>query len=410
MDSLRTSMQTFFDITQISEDMGYSLTLVLVIALSLITYFITKQILVKVVKRVVERNKIKWDDFMYNRGVFNRLALLVPGMVIHLSSYLFIEPFANVLQKLVVIYLTLVVIGVAGALLNSVNDIYSTYESSKNRPIKGYLQVINIFIYVIGGIIMISVITGKSPVLLLSGLGALSAVIMLIFKDSILGLVAGVQLSANDMVRLGDWIEMPKFDADGDVIDISLNTVKVRNFDKTITTIPTYALVSNSFKNWRGMSESGGRRIKRSILVDVTSVHFLSDEDLDRMEQVAILKDYIVAKRDEIRKHNQSLGVFEGEKINGRHQTNLGLFRWYLIYYLKSHPDIHGEMTQLVRQRDPKENGLPLEIYAFTKTTNWMSYEAIQADVFDHILAVMAYFDLKPYQNPTGQDVRDIRS
>lgn len=258
------------------------------------------------------------------------------------------------------------------------------------------------------GIMIVSLLMGKSPLLLLSGLGAMTAVLMLVFKDPILGLVAGIQLSANDMLKIGDWLEMPKYGADGAVTDIGLTTVKVRNWDNTVTTIPTYALISDSFKNWRSMSESGGRRIKRSINIDTTSVHFLSEQEEQRLNRNPLLQHYLNNKTEELQQYNQQAQVDLSSPLNGRRLTNLGTLRAYLEAYLRAHPHIHQHMTLMVRQLAPTPEGLPLEIYAFTNTTVWAQYESIQSDIFDHIYAVIEEFDLRIHQTPTGNDMRGL--
>jgi miniconductance mechanosensitive channel len=258
------------------------------------------------------------------------------------------------------------------------------------------------------GIVILANLLGKSPFIYLSGLGAMAAVFSFIFKDSILGLVAGMLLSLNDMLRIGDWIEMPKYGADGDVIDVTMNTVKVQNFDRTITTIPAYALISDSFRNWRGMQETGGRRIKRAINIDTSSVKFCTHDMLDKYKKIHLLNEYIESKEKEIEEYNSINQIDTSLLVNGRHLTNIGTFRIYIANYLKHHPKIHQGLIQIVRQLPPSENGLPLEIYAFTNDINWVNYEGIQADIFDHILAVAKEFDLDIFQNPTGQDIRNI--
>jgi len=292
--------------------------------------------------------------------------------------------------------------------LNAVVDIYNTFEIAREKPIKGYVQISMIIISIFGGIFALSTLLNRSPWPLLSGLGAMTAILLLIFKDSILGLVASIQLSVNDMVRIGDWIEMPKFNADGDVIDVSLHTVKVRNWDKTITTIPAYALIADSFKNWRGMSESGGRRIKRAINIDMTSVKFCTPEMLDRYEKFQLLTDHVRSKRKEIAEYNAAHSIDTSELINGRNLTNIGTFRNYLVAYLRHHPKIHNDMTFLVRQLPAGEHGLPIEVYVFSNDQAWANYEAIQADIFDHILAILPEFDLRVFQQPSGNDVRAL--
>jgi len=284
---------------------------------------------------------------------------------------------------------------VLDSLLNTVEDIYQTFRASKEIPIKGFIQVLKLALYFVAAIFVISILLNKTPVYLLSGIGALAAVMLLVFKDSILGFVAGIQLAANRMVSVGDWIEMPKYGADGDVLEVALTTVKVQNWDKTITTIPTYALISESFKNWRGMSESGGRRIKRC-----------NGEMLERFGKIQYISEYIETKKHELEEFNQATKVDNASLVNGRRMTNIGTFRAYVKAYLQNHPMINKDMTFLIRQLPPTEYGLPIEIYVFSKDKVWANYEAIQADIFDHILAVVPEFDLHVYQNPTGADFR----
>lgn len=369
---------------------------------------ITKSIILRLVHRVAARTQSHWDDVMARRRVFHRLAHFAPALVIYgLAPVVFMTPqLVELARRGAQVYMLLVGLLAVDALLNSANDIYQDFEVSRRIPIVGYLQVIKILLSTTVAIFCISIVIDESVVALFAGLGALTAVILLIFKDSILGLVAGIQLVANDMVRPGDWIEMPKYGADGDVMAITLNTIKVRNFDKTITTIPTYALISDSFKNWRGMSESGGRRIKRAIPVDMTSVKFCSDEMIERFERIQMLKDYITRKKKELTSHNQKNDIDESVLVNGRRMTNLGTFRAYLVAYLRAHPKVHQDMTLMVRQLPPSDNGLPLEIYLFSNDQAWVSYEGIQSDIFDHILASLPEFELRPFQNPTGEDVR----
>lgn len=333
---------------------------------------------------------------------------IAPAIIIYAFAPVFPENVEAKIYTGVTVYITLVVMFVISAFLNSVNDIYNNFEISKTRPIKGFIQIVKVFVFVIGGILIIAEIIGQNPLVLLGGLGALSAVVLLIFQDSILGLVAGIQLSSNDMVRVGDWIEMSNYGADGYVIDISLNTVKVQNFDKTITTIPTYKLVSDSLKNWRGMVETGGRRIKRSVYIDTSSITFCTDEMIDEFKKIHYLKDHIMKKQKEIAEYNKKNNIDASVKVNGRRLTNIGVFRAYVSNYLKNHPGINKNMIQMVRQLPPGEYGLPIEVYAFTKTTNWVEYEGIQADIFDHILAVVPEFKLKVFQNPTGYDFRSF--
>jgi len=389
---------------QLADVLSVAAAAVFVISLSLVARLITRRFFVKWVAAYIERSKNKWDDILVKRRVLERAANLVPAIIIHIFAPVF-SVYQDWIQRLAFAYMVLLIFLFADPLLDVVDDIYRNFEVSKTRPIKGYLQVVKIVLYVAGTIIIIGILINRSPWLLLSGLGALTAVLMLMFQNSILGFVAGIQLTSNDMVRLGDWIEMPKYNADGDVIDITLHTVKVRNWDKTITTIPTHALISDSFKNWRGMTEAGGRRIKRSVYIDMNSIKFCTEEMLQRFEKIHYLAEYIKLKRIEIEEYNRRNNIDPSQLVNGRRMTNIGTFRAYVLSYLKNHPKIHHGMTLLVRQLAPAEHGLPIEIYCFTNDTAWANYEGIQADIFDHILAVIPQFELQVYQNPTGHDI-----
>lgn len=379
---------------------------ILIIAVTAyLTDLIVKRILLRFLRIVAKKTKSNWDDILLERKLFQRISHLAPAMVVYFFAPGIPEA-TDWIQRLSLSGMIIIGAFAFNALLNSAVDIYNTYEISREKPIKSYLQIFMIFIYVLVGVFVIATLLNRSPWVLLSGIGAMTAILLLIFKDSILGLVAGFQLSANRMIRLGDWIEMPRYGADGDVIDISLHTVKVQNWDKTITTIPTYALISDSFKNWRGMSESGGRRIKRAIHIDMSSVKFCDDEMIKRYAGIELLKDYVAAKKKEIDEYNRSRNVDPSEPANGRKLTNIGTFRAYMVNYLKNHPMISDKMTFLVRHLSPTQNGLPIEIYVFSKDQEWANYEAIQADIFDHILAVVPEFELRVFQNPTGYDFR----
>lgn len=384
-----------------------TIMIIAIAALSIAANFITKKIVLKVITYYIHNNRYTWDNYLLERQVFHKLSHIVPAIIIYNAAAIF-PLYQQLIVKGVMFYLIIVMLMVINSFLDAAHDIYRTFEISKARPIRGYIQFVKIFVYIICGILLISILIGESPIILLSGIGALSAVIMLIFKDSILGLVAGVQLTSNDMVRVGDWIEMPKYGADGDIIDISLNTVKVQNWDKTITTIPTYALISDSFKNWRGMQQSGGRRIKRSVFVDTSSVTICSPEMIEKLKKIHYLNDYIVSKEKEIEQYNLENGIDRSIKVNGRALTNIGIFRAYIQRYLEHHPKIHKGMTCMVRQMQPTETGLPLEIYAFSNDITWAVYEGVQSDIFDHILAVAPEFGLRIFQNPTGYDMRSM--
>lgn len=389
---------------KLSGYLAVGIVILLLLALVGVIQLIVKKVFLKILTHYVNRNKFKWDNIMLNRKVFHRLADLIPAIIVNALAPVF-EVYSQSLRRLVMTYVFLIIIFIVNGVLDSVDDIYRTYAISKIRPIKGLLQVFKIVFYIIMGIVILANLMGESPLVLLSGIGALTAVISLVFKDSILGFVAGIQLTSNQMLRIGDWIEMTKYGADGDVIEITLNTVKVQNFDKTIVTIPAYALVSDSFKNWRGMQEFGGRRIKRSLYIDMTSIGFCSEDMLERFKKIEYLSDYIVKKESEIKNYNKKYRA-EESMVNGRHLTNIGTFREYISCYLKNHSGINQDMTLMVRQLAPGEHGLPLEIYAFTKEVAWDYYESVQSDIFDHLLAVAPEFGLRVYQYPTGHDVK----
>lgn len=384
---------------------GMAAVIAALLVICLVAYLLARFVLLRLLSYYIRNNRFQWDNRFLERKVFHRMCHLAPSLLLYTFSFIFGD-FQQAAQRIAAIYIIFVVILTLDALLNAVDDIYNSFEVARKKPIKGYLQGIKVFVFVVGAIIAIAQLIGKSPVLLLSGIGAMMAVVLLIFQDSILGFVAGIQLAANDMVRIGDWIEMPKYNADGDVVDISLTTVKVANFDRTITTIPPHALVKDSFRNWRGMVEAGGRRIKRSIYIDTGSICFCTDEMLARFRSIQLIRDYIDERQAEIVAYNQEQGINVGEPVNGRHMTNIGTFRVYIQHYLRSHLQIHQKMIQMVRQLPPGEHGLPIEIYAFAATTDWVAYEGIQADLFDHILAVVPRFGLQVFQAPAGHDLR----
>jgi miniconductance mechanosensitive channel len=380
-----------------------------IVVLSVVVNFVAKKILLSWIKLLIARSETRWDDIFMQRRVFDRLSHLAPALVFYAGAPVAFPDSVDLQQgirRVAIAYMVVIVAVVVDGVLNAVVDIYRTFEVSRARPIKSYVQVGKIFVYLVTAILVLATLLDRSPWGFLSGLGALTAVIMLVFKDTILGFVASIQLGSHDMVRPGDWIEMPKYGADGDVIDISLTTVKVQNWDKTISTIPTYSLVSETFKNWRGMSESGGRRIKRAVHIDMNSIRFCDEKMLERYERVRLLRDYIRQKRKELEEHNQKVGADAAEVINVRRLTNIGTFRAYIVFYLRAHPKIHQNMTFLIRHLAPGANGLPIEIYVFSNDQVWANYEALQADIFDHILAVVPEFGLRVFQNPTGADFR----
>lgn len=385
------------------------LTFIAIILVAIVVHWITKVIVIKVIYRFVENTKTDWDDYLLKHKVFNSLSHLTSAMVFYYSAnFSQIPEVTNFISTFTNIYFVVIFVKVVSGVLNASNDIYLTTPYSANRSIKGYIQLIMILVYFIAAIFIIAFIFNKSPLYFLTGLSAIAAVLLLVFKDTILGFVASIQLSANKMLKPGDWIEMPKHNANGTVIDISLNTVKVQNFDKTISTIPTYSLVADSFQNWSGMEESDGRRIKRSINIDMKSVRFCDDQMLDKFQKFKIIQSYVTDRQKEILEHNKKLGVEDELIFNGRRQTNLGIFRKYIEAYLVNNPEINQSMTVLVRQLQPSETGLPIEIYVFSKNKQWVEYETIQSDIFDHILAIIPEFGLRVFQAPSGNDIKDL--
>ena len=388
-----------------------SVGIVALLAGAIIGDLIVKRILLGAVRAFAKRTSATWDDAFVKHNVFGRLAQVAPALII-LAGIPFIpgvpEAMDKLLRNVATGYMVLMLTLAVSAFLGAANTIYESTPHAKERPIKGFLQLIQIVVWIVGGVLIIATLLDRSPVLLLSGFGAMTAILMLVFKDTILSVVASVQLSAQDMVRVGDWIEMPQFGADGDVVDVQLHTVKVQNWDKTITTIPTHRLITDSFKNWRGMSQSGARRIKRAIHIDVSSIRFQTREEVDHFTRFALLKDYILEKEQELADYNAGLATEIDEEVNRRRLTNMGTYRAYAYNYLKNHPMIHKNMTLIVRQLAPGPEGLPLEIYCFTATTAWAEYESIQADIFDHLLAIVSEFGLRLYQKPAGSDLAHL--
>lgn len=384
-----------------------------VLLLAWIAFLISKKELLHIVEAIIKKTAARWDDQLIEHRVLFWLAHLAPGIVIYLLAPVVLEGadrFISILRGGAQIYMIVVGLLAVDALLNTCLAIYNTFPISQQVPIRSFIQVAKIIIYLIAVIVILASIIGRSPVFLLSGMGVLASVLMLVFKDAILGFVGGIQLSANRMLARGDWIEMPSHGADGDVIEIALTTVKVQNWDKTVTTIPTYALITNSFKNWRGMSESGGRRIKRALYVDMNTIRLCTPEMLERFSKIQYIAEYIQKKQAELAAWNKERNVDDNVRVNGRRLTNVGTFRAYIRAYLINHPKVHNDMTMLVRHRDPTEYGLPIEVYCFSNDQVWANYEDIQADIFDHILAVAPEFDLRIFQNPSGSDFQSLRS
>ena len=371
-----------------------------------------RHVLLKLVAHLVKKTKATWDDIVFDHRVMVHLSRMVAPVIIYVFlPVAFAETSSSTLdfiQRICLIYILITILGFVNSFLKAIYAVYSAKEHLRDRPLKGMLQTVQVILWFIGAIIIVSILINKSPVSLLAGLGASAAILMLVFKDSIMGFVSGVQLSANDMLKVGDWISMPKYGADGTVIEVTLNTVKIRNWDNTITTLPPYLLVSDSFQNWRGMRESGGRRVKRSINIDMTSVRFCTPEMLARYSKIRLLKDYVESTEQVVKAYNEEHGIDNSVLVNGRRQTNLGVFRAYLTAYLKSLPVVNKELTCMVRQLQPTDHGLPMELYFFSNVKDWMPYEAVQSDVFDHVLAIIPEFDLQVFQSPSGRDFQRV--
>ena len=371
--------------------------------LAFILNFVARKIVDVIIKFTVKRTKTKWDNVFFRHGVFSKFVNMVPALVFYWSASSF-ERGGHWLKKLSFCIIIIVLMDILRAANKAMLEIYDTFEISKDRPLKGLMQIILIVIYCVGLIAIISILLDKSPALLLSGLGAMTAVVMLIFRDTILGFVAGLQIAANNSIRKGDWIVMPQNNADGEVVDIALHTVKIQNWDKTIVNVPTHKFLEESFTNWRGMVESGGRRICRDILIDVSSIRCLTDEEIAKFGKIELLSDYIKAKTAEISSWNAKVNA--EIPVNTRRLTNIGTFREYARRYLLSNDKLRQDLTLLVRFSDFGEHGIPLQIYAFTKTTELAEYEAIQADIFDHLIATAGFFGLTLYQQPSWHDIQ----
>jgi miniconductance mechanosensitive channel len=385
----------------------------LILLLGLLADFIARRYVLRALTRVIRQTRWRWDDALLSHNVLRRIAHFAPAIVIYLLAPVALEGYEGAgrfVSQVVLIYMIVLGLLVIDAALNVVVDVYRSYERSRDIPIRSFVQVIKLVAIFIGIIFIVAIVLDKTPLYLLSGLGALTAVLMLIFKDAILGFVAGIQLTANRMVAIGDWIEMAKYGADGDVLEVTLTTVKVQNWDKTITTIPTYALISDAFKNWRGMTESDGRRIKRAINIDMNTIRLCDDAMLARFGRISLLQDYLEAKQADIEAYNAGQASAGESPVNGRHLTNIGTYRAYIVAHLRQHPMINQDMTFLVRQLAPTTHGLPLEVYVFSRDKVWANYEAIQADIFDHLLAVIPEFGLRVYQEPAGSDFRALVS
>ena len=384
----------------------------IVLVLGVITYYVTITIIIRVIKRIALQTGGNWDEALLEHKVLQRMAFLIPGIFLYQSIAVTLDGFPGLIaaaQKLTHLYIIIVFLLIINSFLSAVYAMYQKSELARYHPIKGYMQIGKIIVAIVVFLLILSLLFNQSPLYMLTGLGAFSAVLLLIFKDPILGFVGGLQLSANDMVRQGDWISMPNSGAEGTVLEISLTTVKVQNFDKTISTLPTYSLVSESFQNYRGMEESGVRRLKRSISIDMSSVKFCTREMLDRFRKITLLQDYIDRTEAELENYNKENNIDNSVFINGRRQTNIGVFRAYLEEYLAHHPRVDKGSDLLVRQLQPNSSGIPIEVYAFTLETGFIRYEKVQSDIFDHILAIIPQFELRVFQSPSGEDLRQRR-
>ena len=406
-----TEMNQFNDWLSANPNLDTWVKLGLLLLAAWVSNFVVKQVLRKGVVRLLALANASKVVQLLETHVVARLANVIPALVIAFG----IDWVPHLPEVLPIIVLNVchafIVVTVARALsgvLTVVNQLYELQDDARERPIKGFVQVAKIAIYLIATILMVAVLIDRSPVILLSGLGAMAAVLLLVFQDTLLSLVASVQISSNDIIRVGDWVEMPNLNADGDVIDIALHTVKVQNWDKTITFIPTKRFISDPFKNWRGMQESGGRRIKRSLVIDQQSIHFLSAQERQQLYRFRLLREYLDSKQQEIDAWNQQLEEAGKEPVNTRRISNIGTFRAYVLQYLKNHPKVHQQMTLMVRQLQPTADGLPLEVYCFTNTTAWGEYESAQSDIFDHLLSIVGEFGLRVFQHPSGADMRGL--
>ncbi len=383
------------------------LRILVVLLVSLVVFFITRRYLLRWAAALIKKSKTRLDDILLEKEVFKRLAYLVPAVIIYNFAYLFGsgEP---LVKRILTAYGIWIFVIVISAILSTWEETSGEKELRRGVNLKSYIQISKIVLYILATIIIIAVFIGQSPFVLLSGIGAMTAVLLLIFRDTILSFIASLQITSYNLVKVGDWIEVPKYNADGDVVEIALHTVKIQNWDKTITVIPTYKLIEESFKNWRGMSDSGGRRIKLAIYIDMTSIKLCSPDMLERFRRIQLIKDFLAAKEAEIDTYNLEYKIDTTELVNGRRLTNVGILRAYIKAYLQEHPKIHNDMTFLIRQLKPGSNGLPIEIYVFSNDTEWANYEDIQSDIFDHILAVVPRFDLKVFQSPSGSDFQKL--
>lgn len=396
---------------RLSSFIAEAISFVTLLLVAIFIYYAVTYLIKKTLNVIIEKSPSKRDDLFLKNKVFRRLCLLIPAYLIRYNIVAALPSYPIVTSTIILftkIYEVFVYSRVLDGILTTLNDIYDTYEISKSKPIKGFIQVLKTIIYIVCFLLIIAILTHKQLSNILIGLGTLSAVLMLVFKDPILGFVGGLQLTINDMLRIGDWIVMEKSKADGEVLEIGLTTVKVQNWDMTITTIPTYTLISDSFTNWRGMANSGGRRIARSFVIDIDTIKFCTPEMLERYKKFQLVKNYIIEKEKEVEEYNKLNNIDSSNLVNGRRQTNIGIFRAYLTRYLENCPYINKDMTFMVRQLAPTEYGIPMQIYAFSSNKEWIKYENIQSDIFDHVFAVVTMFDLKIYQKPSSNTLEKV--
>lgn len=395
-----------------AEKIDLPLTIFLLLAFAYLVDYLSRAILLTVGNKIAKRTKATWDDILMDHGVIVYFCKMIAPIIIYKSIDTIAEEFSDtvvhLIRMVVSIYITVSVAQLFNAFFKSVYCYFDRKETDRKRPLKGILQTAQVILWIVCSIVIVGLLINRSPLALLTGLGASAAVLMLVFKDSILGLVSGVQLSANNMLQVGDWITVPNYGADGNVLEVTLNTVKVQNWDNTIVTLPPYALVSGAFQNWKGMEDGGGRRIKRSINIDMHSVKFCTPEMLERFKKIQLLQGYLEDTEKKVKSYNSEHGVDESIPVNGLHQTNLGVFRAYLTAYLNNLSVVNKEMTCMVRQLQPTEVGLPIELYFFSAVKEWVAYEGIQSDVFDHILAIIPMFELEVFQSPTGTDIQNL--
>jgi miniconductance mechanosensitive channel len=386
---------------------AFGLDVCILVFVALMADVLAKRVILRGIEKAVKKSSSTLDDIFFDKKVFDALAHLAPAIVIELGAPFVFEDypsFINGISKFIQLYTIVIVVWVVSSFLDALLELSHRNPYLKDKPMLSYIQLGKLISYCLAGVMMFSILFSKSPAVVLSAFGAAGAVLIFVFKDTILGLVASIQISVNDTLRVGDWVSMEKFNADGDVIKITLNTIEVQNWDKTISTIPAYAFVSDSFKNWRGMSESGGRRIKRSVHISLSSVKFCNQEMLEQFKKFQLLEDYISSRSDEVSKYNEDQKVDKTYPLNGRHLTNLGIFRVYAERYLQANTNIRTDMTCMVRQQAPSEVGIPLEVYCFTNTIEWIPYETIQSDIFDHLIATASLFELEVFQSPSGAD------